>query len=68
MTIRYLTDTDTALIDFTNAVVTETRELSENLYVDLDAVGNPVSLTIEHAKENGSLSELVYREVTHQTA
>ncbi len=30
--------------------------------------GNPVNLTIEHAKQTGTLSELVYREITRETA
>ena len=68
MTIRYFPDTDTALIEFTARPVTETRELSENLYLDVDKDGNPVNLTIEHAKETGSLSELVYREMTPESA
>ncbi len=68
MTIRYFPDTDTALIEFTARPAVETRELSENLYLDVDKDGNPVNLTIEHAKETGSLSELVYREMTPESA
>lgn len=68
MTIRYFPDSDTALIEFRSADVAETRELSENLYIDIDDTGNPVNLTIEHAKETGTLSELVYREIAKETA
>ena len=68
MTIRYFSDTDTALIDFTDHAIAETREISENLYVDLDEHGNVVSMTIEHAKESGGLQELVYREIGKQSA
>ena len=68
MTIRYFSDTDTALIDFTDHAIAETREISENLYVDLDEHGNVVSMTIEHAKESGGLKELVYREIGKQSA
>ncbi len=50
MKIRYFTDTDTALIEFSNEAVVETKEISENLYIDLDDKGNLVSMTIEHAK------------------
>jgi len=63
MRIRYFVDTDTALIDFTSKSVTETKEISENIYIDVDGDGNPVSMTIEHAKQTGALEELVYREV-----
>ena len=40
MQIKYFSDTDTAIIKFTDKPITETRELSENLYKDLDADGN----------------------------
>ena len=36
MTIQYSPDTDTALIDFCSGTVAETREISENIYVDID--------------------------------
>lgn len=50
MKIRYFSDTDTALIEFSNVSVVETKEISENIYIDLDEKGNLVSMTIEHAK------------------
>ena len=68
MTIRYFNDTDTALIDFTDHAIAETREISENLCVEIDKHGNVVSMTIEHAKESGGLQELVYREIGKQSA
>ena len=60
MKIRYFTDTDTALIEFSNESVLETKEISENLYIDLDGKGNLVSMTIEHAKDRASISEISY--------
>jgi uncharacterized protein YuzE len=60
MKIRYFIDTDTALIEFSNESVVETRELSENLTIDLDGKGNLVSMTVEHAKEKANLSEVSY--------
>ncbi len=68
MTIRYFRDTDTALIDFTENPVAETKEISENVYIDVDDHGNIVSMTIEHAKESGGLEELVYREMSQEPA
>jgi len=68
MNIRYFVDTDTALIDFGERPVTETKEISENIYIDVDDTGNLVSMTIEHAKETGALEELVYREVGKASA
>lgn len=60
MKIRYFSDTDTALIEFSNEPILETREISENLYIDLDSKGNLVSMTVEHAKEKANISEVSY--------
>ncbi len=49
MNVKYFKDTDTALLEFSDALVDETREISENVVVDLDKDGNLVSMTIEHA-------------------
>ena len=51
-------DSDTALLEFSNAEVEETREISENVYVDLDKAGNLVSITIEHAATVPSLPQV----------
>jgi len=63
MKIKYFQDTDTALIEFSKNIVDETREISENIYVDMDAKGDLVSMTIEHAKSNGALKSLSYEEI-----
>ncbi|MBI5142184.1 MAG: DUF2283 domain-containing protein [Nitrospirae bacterium] len=63
MKIRYFADTDTALIDFSGEPSVETREISENLYIDLDGNGNLVSMTIEHAKANAGISEVSYLQI-----
>ncbi|MDO8746598.1 MAG: DUF2283 domain-containing protein [Thermodesulfovibrionales bacterium] len=60
MKIRYFADTDTALIEFLNEHVVETKGISENLYIDLDGKGNLVSMTIEPAKEKAGISEVSY--------
>ena len=60
MKIRYFADTDTALIEFSNEPVVETREISGNLYIDLDGKGNLVSMTIEHAQEHANISEVSF--------
>ena len=49
MNVTYFRDTDTALLEFSEQPVQETREVNENVYLDLDADGNVVSMTIEHA-------------------
>jgi uncharacterized protein YuzE len=49
MTIKYVHHTDTAHREFSSRPVEETREIGDNVYVDLDEEGNLVSMTIEHA-------------------
>ncbi|MGR3179587.1 MAG: DUF2283 domain-containing protein [Candidatus Anammoxibacter sp.] len=68
MKLKYFSDTDTALVEFTNKEVIETKEISENIYVDLDNDGNLVNMTIEHAKENAGLSEFSYQEMLDTVA
>jgi uncharacterized protein YuzE len=54
MKVKYFEDTDTLHVELSNSNVFETKELNENVYVDLDSLGNVVSLTIEHAKAASS--------------
>ena len=68
MKVKYFPDTDTALVEFTQAKVHETKEISKNIYMDLDQSGNLVSMTIEHAKANAGLSEFSYQEINSQAA
>ena len=68
MKIVYFADTDTALIEFSNAVVEETRQLSEDIYLDLDAGGALVSMTVEHAKEKANISEVSFLQVDRAVA
>ena len=63
MRVKYFADTDTALVEFTDNEVKETKEISENIYVDLDGKGNLVSMTIEHARSNAQLQEFSFVEV-----
>ena len=56
MKVKYFSDTDTAHVEFSTGEVQETKEISENIYVDLDEDGNLVSMTIEHAKANAPLN------------
>ncbi len=63
MRIKYFEETDTALIEFGDREIIVTRGISENVYVDLDADGNLVSMTIEHARKNASLNEIAFQQV-----
>lgn len=63
MKIKYFSDTDTALLEFSDKPIEETKEVSENIYIDVDKDGNLVSMTIEHAKANARLPEFSYQEI-----
>jgi uncharacterized protein YuzE len=49
MRIRCFAETDTLLIEFRDAPVAETRDLDENIVLDVDAQGNICAITVEHA-------------------
>ncbi len=63
MDIRYFPDTDTLLINFTNKEISETRDLNENVLIELDGEGNLVSMTIEHAKQQANMQQFSYQQV-----
>jgi len=67
MKVKYFEDTDTALLEFTDWEVAETRQISESIYVDLDVHGNVVNITIEHARTNANLPELAYEAMPERT-
>lgn len=48
--------------------VHETKEISENIYIDVDEKGNIVSMTNEQAKANAGLWEFSYQEMFQKTA
>ena len=68
MKVKYFNDTDTAHIELFDREVFETREISENIYIDIDEKGNLVSITVEHARESAGLWEFSYEEVRKKTA
>lgn len=68
MRVKYFPDTDTAHLEFSDKDVHETREISENIYIDMDRDGNVVSMTIEHAKDSAGLWEFSYQEMPRRSA
>jgi uncharacterized protein YuzE len=64
MTVRYFSDTDTLLVNFSDREVAETRDLTENVLIELDEQGRLVSMTIEHAKQQMDTTEFTYQLVT----
>ncbi|HEC96569.1 MAG TPA: DUF2283 domain-containing protein [Nitrospirae bacterium] len=68
MKIKYFSDTDTALLEFSKNEVYETKEINENIYIDLGKDGKLISMTIEHAKEQAAIKELSYQEIEKEIA
>ena len=63
MHIKYFEDTDTTLVEFSTHTPVETRELNENIYLDLDSQGRIVSMTIEHAGQSADMKEFLYQRI-----
>jgi len=63
MQIKYFPDTDTLLINFTDKTIVETRDLNENVLIELDKDGRLVSMTIEHAKQQANIEDFSYQQV-----
>ena len=63
MRVKYFADTDTALLEFSNNPPVETREVNENIYVDLDDNGRVVSMTIEHAGQSADMNEFLFQRI-----
>jgi uncharacterized protein YuzE len=68
MKIKYFTDTDTALMEFSDHQVAQTKEINENIYVDLDRNDNLVNMTIEHASKQANIAEVAYQQMQAKIA
>jgi uncharacterized protein YuzE len=61
MKVKYFHDTDTLLVTFSDRKIVETRDLNENVLVELGEDGRVVSMTIEHAKQQTDVTEFSYQ-------
>jgi uncharacterized protein YuzE len=61
--IKYFVGTDTLHIEFRSAEVAETQDLDENTLLDVNAFGNVLALTVEHASERTGVPEFSYQQV-----
>ena len=68
MKIKYFKDTDTALLEFSERPVFETKEINENIYLDLDEDGNLIGMTIEHALSQANINEVSFQQINRQVA
>lgn len=63
MKIRYFEDTDTLLIELKHGSVAETRDLDENTLLDLNAQGQVLAITLEHATTRAELNSFSFDRV-----
>lgn len=63
MKVKYFVGTDTLYIEFRSGEVAETRDLDENTLLDVDASGNVLALTVEHASERAGVPEFSYEQI-----
>ena len=63
MNIKYFQDTDTLYIEFRKGEISETRDLDENTLLDVDAGGNIVAMTIEHARERADMPHFSFEQI-----
>ncbi len=64
MRVRYFPDTDTLLVTFSEAPIADTRDLNEDVLVELDEEGHVVCMTIEHARQQTNVDEFSYQLAT----
>ncbi|GJL60783.1 MAG: hypothetical protein NPIRA03_36400 [Nitrospirales bacterium] len=67
MKVKYFSDTDTAYIEFSTHGVAETRDINDNILIDLDKYGQLVGMTIEHADTHANLSEISFQHLTQKS-
>jgi len=58
MKMSYFEDTDTLYIEFKSSNISESKDLDENTVLDLDANGNFVAITLEHASRRTDVQQL----------
>ena len=66
MQIKYFPDTDTLLVMFNENEVAETRDIDENVNIDLDRNGGLVSMTVEHANQRTDVMNFSFQRVVAQ--
>jgi uncharacterized protein YuzE len=63
MNIKYFQDTDTLYIEFRKGEISETRDLDENTLLDVDASGQIVAMTIEHASDRADIPQFSFEQI-----
>jgi uncharacterized protein YuzE len=69
MQIRYFQDTDTIHITFKQKIdIVETKELDENILIDVDKNGSLISMTIEHARQTVNIDNFSFQQIASKDA
>ncbi len=61
MKLQYFPDTDTLHMILAEGTVVETKDINENILLDLDKDGKVVSMTIEHARQQNASLDVSYQ-------
>ncbi len=63
MKVQYFQDTDTLYIEFKAAGIAESKDLDENIILDLDRDGNIFGITLEHASQRADIPRFSYEQI-----
>lgn len=63
MKVTFFANTDTLYIEFKAGTIAQTRDLDENTLLEVDANGQLIALTIEHASERTGIPAFTYEQV-----
>ncbi len=55
-------------MEFSDHNASQTKEINENIYVDLDPDGNLVNMTIEHASRQANIAEVAYQQMKSKSS
>ena len=66
--VKYFSDSDTAYLEFSQNTISETKDINDDILLELDSSGNLVGMTIEHAKAKANLDEVSYQRMTKNVA
>ena len=63
MEVKYFADTDTLLINFTDKEIIDSRDINENVLMEIDKDGGLVSITVEHAKQQATIKDFLFQQI-----
>ena len=63
MKVKYFQDTDTLYIEFRADRIAETRDLDENILLELDDQGRVCAMTMEHASQRTDIPGFSYEQI-----